>query len=246
MAQQDAVYDQIGSAYDEYSEKATLKRGERYSVTQMVGNVQGKRVLDLGCGTGIYTRQWMASGAASALGVDLSAEMVRVARLSEEQTPTGARFEVGDACRLGHLGEFDLVTAVWLFNQAESTQALRQMMQNVAENLKPGARLVAFTTNPDVDWEKADSAKYGLRVLGAEPEDDHIVYRGEFLVDPPVLSVVRGYSREIYERELRSAGFHSVEWCSATVSPEDLTAYGEEYWSAYLENCLGTGIVATR
>lgn len=246
MTDEKAAYDDIGSAYDDYAETATLKRGERYSVARMVGDLRGKAVLDLACGTGIYTRQLMETGAASALGIDLSREMIRVARASEADARTGARFEVGDARSLDGVGTFDLVTAVWLFNQAESTPALAEMMRCAADALKPGGRLVAFTINPDVDWERCDSAKYGLRVLSAEPEDDHVVFEGEFLVDPPVRSIVRGYSREIYERELRSAGFRSIEWCPATVSPEDLATYGEEYWRSYLENCLGIGFVATK
>ena len=43
-------YDHIGKMYDEYSNTATFKQAERYSYLQIVGSLQGLRVLDLACG----------------------------------------------------------------------------------------------------------------------------------------------------------------------------------------------------
>ena len=50
MTQQDDQYNHIGSKYDEYSRTATFKSAERYSFSQMVGELEGLRVLDLACG----------------------------------------------------------------------------------------------------------------------------------------------------------------------------------------------------
>jgi len=58
MAGEEQQYDHIGSKYEDYSRTATLKRAERYSFSRLVGDVTGKRALDLACGTGFYTR-WL-------------------------------------------------------------------------------------------------------------------------------------------------------------------------------------------
>ena len=84
MAEQRAQYDHIGSKYDEYAQTATLKRAESYTVFRMVGPLTGKRVLDLACGFGFYTRLLKQHGAAQVIGVDISPEMVRLG------TPAGA------------------------------------------------------------------------------------------------------------------------------------------------------------
>src|SRR5262245_11482883 len=80
MAEQEAQYDHIGSKYDEYARTATLKRAESYTFFRMVGALAGKSVLDLACGFGFYTRLLKRHGAAQVLGVDISPEMIRLAR----------------------------------------------------------------------------------------------------------------------------------------------------------------------
>jgi ubiquinone/menaquinone biosynthesis C-methylase UbiE len=47
----------------------------RESIGKIV-NPQGKRVLDIGCGGGIYAREWARLGAARVAGVDFSAAML--------------------------------------------------------------------------------------------------------------------------------------------------------------------------
>ena len=97
--EQTAQYDHIGSKYDEYARTATLKRAESYTFFRMVGALAGKRVLDLACGFGFYTRLLKQRGAAQVIGVDISPEMVRLACAKEQDEPTGVEYRVGDAIR---------------------------------------------------------------------------------------------------------------------------------------------------
>jgi 2-polyprenyl-3-methyl-5-hydroxy-6-metoxy-1,4-benzoquinol methylase len=55
----------------------------------MVGPLEGTRVLDLACGFGFYTRLLKQEGAAQVVGVDLSPEMIRLARANEQAEPLG-------------------------------------------------------------------------------------------------------------------------------------------------------------
>jgi toxoflavin synthase len=49
----------------------------------MVGALGSKRVLDLACGFGFYTRLLKQQGAVQVLGVDISPEMLRLGRAQE-------------------------------------------------------------------------------------------------------------------------------------------------------------------
>jgi SAM-dependent methyltransferase len=89
MTEHGAQYDHIGSKYDEYAQTATLKRAESYTVLRMVGPLAGKRVLDLACGFGFYTRLLKQHGAAQVIGIDISPEMVRLGREQEQAEPLG-------------------------------------------------------------------------------------------------------------------------------------------------------------
>ena len=66
----------------------------------------GSRVLDAGCGQGLFTALFAEAGM-DALGVDLSEVGIRSA--NEHFAATGARFEVGDILRLPYARTFDLV-----------------------------------------------------------------------------------------------------------------------------------------
>src|SRR3712207_9011690 len=54
---------------------------------------EGRSILDLACGTGIYSRLLKQRGAARVVAVDLAPEMIAVAQRLEEQTPLGVRSE---------------------------------------------------------------------------------------------------------------------------------------------------------
>ncbi len=246
MKPTEPAYDAIGDRYEEYASAATLKQAERHSILQMAGDLTGARVLDLACGTGFYTRLFLEKGATSVLGVDLSEEMVRVARRIEADRPIGASYRVGDGEHLGRLGAFDLVTAVWLLNYAESCEQLRAMARGAWENLESGGRFVAFTINPAFDYRTSESDKYGVRIVGESPEDDHVVCHGEFTLDPPVAVDVRRFTTQQYEAALTDAGFSGIEWRAASPSSDDVATHGAAYWADFRENCIGIGIVATR
>ena len=58
---------------------------EEPAFLELLGDVRGRRVLDLGCGDGRLGRQLLDNGALSYLGVDASINMVEFA----ERTPPG-------------------------------------------------------------------------------------------------------------------------------------------------------------
>jgi len=89
MTEQGAQYDHIGSKYDEYAHTATLKWAECYTFFRMVGALEGKRVLDVACGFGFYTRLLKQRGAAQVTGIDISPEMIRLAHEQEQAEPLG-------------------------------------------------------------------------------------------------------------------------------------------------------------
>jgi SAM-dependent methyltransferase len=107
----------------------------------------GDRVLDVGCGTGEETRAAAQAGAADALGVDLSSEMLEVARrLAADQGLTTARFEQADA-QIAPFPDagFDTVvsrTSAMFFGDQPAAFA------NLARALRPGGRMVLLVWQP--------------------------------------------------------------------------------------------------
>jgi toxoflavin synthase len=246
MSEQGAQYDHIGSKYDEYAQTATLKRAESYTVLRMAGALDGKRVLDLACGFGFYTRLLKQQGAAQVLGVDLSPEMVRLGREHEQGEPLGVTYQVCDATALPPLGAFDLVTAIYLLNYATSKDQLLGMCRSAYDNLAPGGRFVAYTVNPAYTLSKPSGAQYGCYFRGLTLEGDRYVCDGEFVTQPPTPFECYQWSREAHEQAVQEAGFRTCAWHPSEVSPADVAQYGAAYWQDLHDNCLVIGLVCQK
>lgn len=237
-----AQYDHIGSKYDEYAQTATLKRAEQYTFFRMVGPLPGKRVLDLACGFGFYTKRLKQRGAAQAVGVDISPEMVHLARQHEHAEPYGVEYLVHDATNLPRLGTFDLVTAVYLLNYATSREQMLAMCRGAYENLMPGGRFVAYTMDPAFTLSKPNYTKYGITVLRQTPETDRLVCDAEFITNPPTPFQYFQWSQATHEWAMQTAGFRDVTWHPTEVAPEDIAYYGEAYWRDFYTNGFVIGL----
>ncbi|MDQ2715970.1 MAG: class I SAM-dependent methyltransferase, partial [Chloroflexota bacterium] len=79
------------------------------TMVEGIVNVEGKHVVEIGCGGGIYVQALADMGAASVTGVDFSEEMLKVAR-QEAWGYATVQFVHADACKTG-LGDetYDVV-----------------------------------------------------------------------------------------------------------------------------------------
>jgi SAM-dependent methyltransferase len=77
------------------------------AVLDALGDLEGARVLDVGCGTGATTTQLIERRAAEVVGVDLSEPMITAARALVHDPR--AHLELGDVLEVDLGGEFDVV-----------------------------------------------------------------------------------------------------------------------------------------
>ena len=97
------------------------------------------QVLDSGCGTGENTLLAAARGA-TAVGVDLSARAIEQARAKAAERGLAARFETGDALRLGDLGlTFGTIIDSGVFHVFDD-EARARYVTSLASVLHPGGR----------------------------------------------------------------------------------------------------------
>ncbi len=113
---------------------------------EFIGDLNGKTVLDAGCGEGYNTRILSERGA-HVTGVDISEKMLELAREAERREPRGIRYEVAsfNDLSLFHDGAFDVVVSFMaLMDSPEFTDAVREFFRV----LKPGGRLCFNITHP--------------------------------------------------------------------------------------------------
>ena len=131
-------YDLIAKEYIPTGENPVNLWVIRPNFDRLLGDVRGKTVLDLACGTGRFTRRVKLAGAQKVLGLDNSDEMLRLAREEEKKSPLGIDYVVEDALKFCSLESFDLVTFVFLFNYFSKRTELEELCSNIYKNLRSG------------------------------------------------------------------------------------------------------------
>ena len=89
-------YDPIAEQYKRAKQQPWRAHIEAFTLMRLIGDPTGKKVIDIACGEGFYTRIIRQRGAAKVTGVDLSEKMIGLARASEAQEPLGIDYIVGD------------------------------------------------------------------------------------------------------------------------------------------------------
>jgi toxoflavin synthase len=241
-------YDLIAEQYKEAKRQPWRLHVEHYTLFELLGDLRGQAVLDLACGEGFYTRRLRQAGAGRVLGVDLSAEMVRLGREEEARRPLGVEYRVGDAkdVRLGE--RFDVVVAAYLLNYAASARQLLAMCRGIAAALKPGGRFVTVNNNPAQPPEHfPEGAKYGFRKAGPGRLIEGEPVTWTFFLEDGPLKITNYYlSVPTHERVLAEAGLRDVRWHRPQVSPGGVAASGRDYWASFLSHPPAIFLEGTR
>ena len=231
-----AEYDAIADEYKDSKQLPFRTFIERYTLFEILGDIQGNRALDMACGDGFYTRLLKHAGAAEVTGIDISAEMIRLGEEEEARSPLGCTYLHHDVGTFEPARTVDLVVAMYLLNYAKTADELLRFCRVCHDALRLGGRFVGFNDNilnppkGTVSW-----ARYGLeKTCRPDPaEGDAILYRitnsdgtqfefNNFYLSP-----------ETYEGAFREAGFREFRWLDLSVHP---TERCNPFWEGFLEN----------
>jgi SAM-dependent methyltransferase len=117
------------------------------------GVLPGADLLDAGCGTGRYATE-LARRGYDVDGIDLSAELIEVARRSSEEGRTTVSFAVGDIQRLPS-GRYDAVLCRGVLNDFVDDEGREGILATFARALRPGGVLILDVR----EWETSAARK---------------------------------------------------------------------------------------
>jgi SAM-dependent methyltransferase len=227
--QYDAIAVQYGSMKD-------LPAGslERPSVDAIIGNITGLRCLDLASGLGRWSKYLLEKGAASVVGVDISAKMVEQATLDSQiswpaEIRDKATFHVGDCTKPlsipksnntnggegGDHGLYDLVFGAWLLNYAATPTELHAMWLNIHSRLRPGTgRFIGIAPNVFASpKDRPIDPRYGISVdVMHEVEGGYKCLLKADTQPEKISFEVYHLNREVYEKTAKEAGLVDLEW----------------------------------
>ena len=128
-------------------------------IQRIVGDLRGKRILDVGCGGGILSESMAASGARVA-GIDLSDKALGVARLHKLESGADVEYRLVAVETLGaeSPGAYDVVTCMEMLEHVPEPASV---VAAVATLVKPGGTVIISTLN-------RNPKSYLFAVIGAE------------------------------------------------------------------------------
>jgi ubiquinone/menaquinone biosynthesis C-methylase UbiE len=169
----------VDAWHEQFLRQARWTQGMRNQLYRRAGLLQAERVLDVGCGTGVITRELARRTRGEVIGLDVDPEMLKAAQyLPSGDAPVGQgesvpRYERGDAQDLPYPDRhFDIVTCHFLLLWvSDPRRTVREMARVTASR---GALL--FCAEPDyggrLDWPELPVRQWqidGLRRQGADP-----------------------------------------------------------------------------
>ncbi|MGM0846685.1 MAG: class I SAM-dependent DNA methyltransferase [Bacillota bacterium] len=143
------------SAYDEreFFESFMSRRERKESpnnamekpvILELIGDVRNKKVLDLGCGDGIFGKELLAKGAENYTGIDGSKNMVE--RALSTINSQKASIQLGNLEKLKiNEAKYDLVISRMVFHYIEDLDGL---FREVNKAIKPGGKFVFSVMHP--------------------------------------------------------------------------------------------------
>ncbi len=88
-------YEEFAEDYDQWEEFKIVTQAEEKVLLSLIRDVEAKDILDVGCGTGRYTKRFEDLGA-RVVGIDFSRKMIRIAKAKTKM----ASYVVADASHL--------------------------------------------------------------------------------------------------------------------------------------------------
>lgn len=206
---------------DRYAQSAPTKAHnafyERPATLSLLPDVNGKRVLDAGCGPGIYT-EWLLEKGASVVAVDVTPAFVIITRQRVGERATILQADVSQPLTFADDASFDVVVSPLVLDYIHDWGAVFAEFHRV---LKGGGVLVFSCGHPFADFRFSPTGNYfALEMTEME-------WRG--FGDPP--PVIRSYRRSLQAilNPLISAGFRLDHFLEPQPTPEFAKAEPDDY-----------------
>jgi len=179
------LFDDMADSYDSWYETPSgrvVDRIEKEVIYSYLEPRAGMKVLDVGCGTGLYALD-LASRGLNVTGVDISRPMLEQARAKAQHAGLDIQFLEADAFQLPFNDQsFDAVIAVTVLEFApDLSTALRETLRV----LKTGGRLVVGLIGRDSDWWRLYDEK-------SRRDPDNIFNRAHFYNLEELLAAMPG------------------------------------------------------
>jgi SAM-dependent methyltransferase len=263
MGTTDDIAELYDKSYDKYAKSNQGKQNaipggvgtlrtcvEIPSFLAALGDIQGRRILDAGCGEGNYSRAYKSEKkAARVCGVDITPNLIKAAAEREAREKLGIEYLTLDLSKRNETleGQFDIVASTMVLMHLPSKESLQQAASNLAAYIDPktGGRVLAVFVLVDFDVnERPDHWEPTYGWYWSKPANGRTYADGEkveidIIFDPsvgPLHLAAYMWSKKTYQSAFEEAGFENVKWIRPELSRENVKALGltEDFFEPYM------------
>jgi len=120
---------------------------------KVIGNVKGKKILDIACGDGTIAMS-LAKKGAICTGIDYSPKLIKIGRNKSKESGLSINFREMDAKNMGAIRNevFDLIVISLLLPHLSSKADIESVIKQCALLLSSGGRLIIGEPHPAFDF----------------------------------------------------------------------------------------------
>ena len=196
-------------------------------ISDHFGLADGIRLLDLGCGPGLYTSRFHDAGA-EVTGIDFSRRSLDYARRTAEEDGRAIRYIEGNYLELEFPGPFDLATLIYCDFCALSPHQRRTLLGRIRAALAPKGRLLLDVVSLRAFEAKAEDSRIAENMMdGFWSAGDYVGVRRTWKYDDEkvildrygifgtdsrkeICNWLQYFSPETLKKELEEGGFNVV------------------------------------
>ncbi len=165
--------------------------------------------------------------------IDISYDMIKIAKSIEKKYPLQIDYQVADIKELTQLDKFDFVTAIWFLDYLSTVTDLSKVLEYIYQSLNSGSSFLAYILNPNCNNKEGYYIKYGIRnykiILKDGAESKFIINGTDTLLK------AYSWTMPTIESIFKSVGFKKIQWKNDEVSKEGIDKLGIDFWSNYLK-----------
>lgn len=213
-------YSPIAGSYNKVeSDAKTLWLLGYPTVVRFLSSPEKKKILDFGCGTGIFSRYLKDKGA-NVTGVDISKGMIEVAKKNSPESISYYNIPLGELSRF-HDETFDHVVSNFVLCTIPSKTMIRTILKEIFRVLKVNGSFILMNSN----WEESNGREFvSFKLNYCEHLTAGCRIIAETKSDPPIVFEDYFRSREEYRLLMEKTGFivETIE--------EPLATGNESFW----------------
>lgn len=125
-------------------------------IASIADSKQNKKLLDLGCGPGLYAERFYKNGF-QVTGIDFSKRSIEYAKNSAEKNDFTIEYIYQNYLDITYQEEFDVITLIYCDFSVLSTEDRCKLLQNVYRALKPNGIFILDSFTPNHDQDRKES-----------------------------------------------------------------------------------------